>query len=446
MNHSIRKTLTTVIAAAGLLLPMTADGIAFAEKAVLSHSDYTYTQVEAPVLKPIWSTSVSVETSGVRKVTALAENGKVFLLQPNRKLAALQAATGQKLWEFGSGLAPLFTYSNQIIYGMTTSGSLYAVSESGNKLWTAALSLPEAESLQRIGTDLYVTQKEKLYVVDAATGKLKWKIAEDSNIYTGLTDIAASDGVVIRSYISSGAISTGAIIAYEAQTGRKLWAHSRQSMPLAIQAGLLYSITDTVMLDEDPVNRNVKVSVFNLRTGELKGERFYRWTDNTNTDGVFRSGGAYASAFLDGRDFYVFEGLRLVKYDFWNYSVDGPPVQKWAQSTLDSEYPLNLVLQNRMLYLNNDTGSLSLIKLATGQVLRFSELENPAAQLDVFGSTVYIGQTDGLFHGFDLTTMKPLFTVKTGSRNFRPTLKTGNMLLIQNNGKLLAVKLPASIQ
>lgn len=37
------------------------------------------------------------------------------------------------MWEFGSALAPLFTYSNGFIYGLTKSGSLYAVNEAGKK-------------------------------------------------------------------------------------------------------------------------------------------------------------------------------------------------------------------------------------------------------------------------------------------------------------------------
>lgn len=70
------------------------------------------------------------------------------------------------------------------------------------------------------------------------------------------------------------------------------------------------------MMDDDAVNRNVKISVFNVKTGELKGERLYKWTDTENKDGAFTFGGVNGTAFLDGNDFYIFQGKKLVKYDF----------------------------------------------------------------------------------------------------------------------------------
>lgn len=90
----------------------------------------------------------------------------------------MNAATGKKLWEFGSGLAPLFTYNNGFIYGLTQSGSLYAVSEAGKKAWSASITLPKATNIQRLGSTIYVTQEEQLAAVDAVTGKIKWKAVE----------------------------------------------------------------------------------------------------------------------------------------------------------------------------------------------------------------------------------------------------------------------------
>jgi outer membrane protein assembly factor BamB len=116
------------------------------------------------------------------------------------------------------------------VYGLTKSGSLYGISEGGKKIWSAALSYPNASSIELIGSTLYVTQAEQLAAVDAVTGKIKWKISEDSNIYIGLTDVTETEGVLIRNYISEGAISLVEIVAYEAKTGKKLWEKYRQSI------------------------------------------------------------------------------------------------------------------------------------------------------------------------------------------------------------------------
>lgn len=217
-------------------------------------------------------------------------------------------------------------------------------------------------------------------------------------------------------------------------------------MPLAVKDGLLYSITNTFMMDDDPVNRKVKVSVFNIKTGELKGERLYKWTDTENKDGVYSYNGMNGNAFLDGKDFYIFQGSKFVKYDFWNYSAEGKPVQTWTSMVKEKDSPLNQVYQQRMLFQNQDKGTLSALKLGTGQLVDLNIGENPVVQTDLFGNVVYSGQSDGLFHAYDMLTLKPIFTVNTGSRNFAPSLKTGGMLMIRTDNKLLAIKLPTSIK
>ncbi|WP_340009050.1 PQQ-binding-like beta-propeller repeat protein [Paenibacillus sp. FSL K6-0276] len=452
MIQSLQKRMIKVIAVASIALPLTSSAsmsVIFAEKAVISTSNPYYNEVKAPLLVPVWSSPLAIlkedRTTG-QDVTALAENGKVFALQQNKKLVALNATTGKKMWEFGSALAPLFTYSNGFIYGLTQSGSLYAVNEAGKKAWSASLSLPKATNIQRLGSTIYVTQEEQLAAVDAVSGKIKWKVEEKSGNFTGLTELMETDGVVIRSYLSQGALTTTGLAAYDSLTGKKLWDQTRQWWPLAVKDGLLYSITNTLMMDDDTVNRNVKVSVFNVKTGELKGERLYKWTDTENKDGAFTFGGVNGTAFLDGNDFYIFQGRKLVKYDFWNYSAEGKPVQTWTSMAKEKDYPLNQVHMQRMLYSNYDTGTLSALKLGNGQVVVLNNGENPVVQTDLFGNVVYSGQSDGLFHAYDMLTLKPIFTVNTGSRNFAPSLKTGGMLMIRTDNKLLAIKLPSSIK
>jgi outer membrane protein assembly factor BamB len=112
----------------------------------------------------------------------------------------------------------------------------------------------------------------------------------------------------------------------------------------------------------------------------------------------------------------------------------------------EKDYPLNQVHQQRMLYSNYDTGTLSALKLGNGQSVVLNNGENPVVQTDLFGNVVYSGQSDGLFHAYDMMTLKPIFTVNTGSRNFAPSLKTGGMLMIRTDNKLLAIKLPSSIK
>ncbi|WP_042202142.1 PQQ-binding-like beta-propeller repeat protein [Paenibacillus camerounensis] len=450
MKYTQKYKAAAILAIGAIILPLAAGWLApnaSAESAIITSGNPYYTKVSAPVLKPLWSfTTAAVNNpQSTQTVTALAENGTVFALQNNYKLIALKAATGKKIWEFGSALAPLFIYNSGNIYGLTQKGSLYAVKENGTKLWSTDLALPNASSIQKIGNTVYVTQGIYLAAVDAASGKLKWKINLNSGYY-GLDQLAQADGVVLRTYIGESVLALSTLVAYDAESGKKLWEQYRHELPLAIKDGLLYSVKNLAVLDEDPVNRKIPVSVINVKTGEIKGERQYRWTETANPDIGFRSGGAYGSAFLDGDSLYIFQGDTLARYDFWKYSADGTPQQVWEQAILESEAPLYKVHQQRMLFINYGDQSLAALKLANGQVMRLPAGENPAVQLDIFGSTIYTGQSDGLFHAYDFISYKPLFTVNTGSRDFAPTLKTGSTLIVRSGGKLMGVKLPASIK
>ncbi|QQZ58533.1 PQQ-binding-like beta-propeller repeat protein [Paenibacillus sonchi] len=445
----IFKTLSGAICAA-LMLPLgVGGGTAQAEEAAVSIRNPYYQQVEAPVVQPAWSLSVAKPkvVNNLEPVTAVAENGKVFMLQPNGKLAALKAASGAKLWEYGSQLAQRMVYSNGAIYGMTTSGALYKVKEdNGSKVWSAALGYGTADSITVTGGTVYVTQGQKMAAVDAATGKIKWRIAEDPNNYYYGSKALEAEGVVVRNYAVSGAITVSLVAVYDKTTGTKLWEASRQLAPLAIKDGILYSERELFMLDDDPVNRKIQIAAFNLRTGALKGERTYSWTDKAATDGVYHGGGSYSSAFLNGNDLYIHQGQRLVLYDFWNYVSGAEPVKKWAQESYDQRNPLNLVHQDRIYFTDEHSHGLIAMKLANGQYARFDQGENNTVQAAIFGKGVYVGQSDGLLHAYDLISSKPVFTVRTGSPEFAPLLKTGGMLLVQSGGMLHGIKLPASLK
>ncbi|MBT2292290.1 PQQ-binding-like beta-propeller repeat protein [Paenibacillus albidus] len=448
MGKNFKKLSCTVCAA--LMLPLGGGGeIAQAEEAAVRTSNIYYQQVDAPVVQPAWSLSIARPkvVDNLEPVTAIAENGKVFMMQPNGKLAALKAATGTKLWEFGSQLAQRMVYNNGSIYGMTSAGALYKVKEeNGGKVWSAALSYGAADSITVTGGTVYVTQGQKMAAIDAATGKIKWRIAEDPNNYYYGSKPQEAEGVVVRNYAVSGAITVSLVAVYDKTTGTKLWEASRQQAPLVIKDGILYSERELFMLDDDPVNRKIRIAAFNLRTGTLKGERTYSWTDKASTDGVYHGGGSYSSAFLNGNDLYIHQGQRLALYDFRNYVTGAEPVKKWAQESYDQRTPLGLVHQDRIYFTDENSHGLIAMKLATGQYVRFDQGENDSVQSAVFGKGVYVGQSDGLLHAYDLMSTKPVFTVRTGSREFGPLLKTGDMLLIQSGGKLHGIKLPAALK
>lgn len=423
--------------------------MANAEPSAVSMSNGAYsTAIQAPVIKPSWSFPVIPidRNQYSEQAVAVAENGKVFAIDSNHRLVALEGSSGQKLWQYGGQLTPVLIHSNGTIYGMTQSGSIYAVTASGKKIWTTSLGFAKADHIYRIGSTVYITQSEQTAAVDAASGKLKWKISEDKDSYHGLNNLMETDGVLIRNYNVQGSLTFEQINAYDAKTGKKLWESFRTSFPLTVKDGVVYSLANSFMIDDDPVNRKVTIARYDLKTGESKGDRQYRWTEAENKDGTFQSGGIYGSAFLYGKDLYVFQGKTLASYDFWNYKADSKPAHKWSQEGYEQLFPLSSIHEGRLFYQDFRTGGLIAMKLASGQFIHYDYGDNPTVQADVFGKGVYVGQSDGVFHGYDLMTLKPVFTVNTGSRSFGPTLKSGGMIFIQSGNRLLAVKLPASLK
>jgi hypothetical protein len=184
----------------------------------------------------------------------------------------------------------------------------------------------------------------------------------------------------------------------------------------------------------------VTIKAFNIKTGVVKEERVYTWTLSGQPPFAIAGG----SALLDGNDLYVFQDDKIVQYDFAKYVPDGKPVKKWYRPYSNAEV-VGSIYKERMFFIDYATGELKGMKLANGQQIGWRG-DNPAAQTDIFGNGVYIGQTDGLFHGFNLQTTAAAFTVNTGSRNYGPTLKTGEMIVIQTEGRLISVKIPKSLK
>ncbi|MGO4953532.1 outer membrane protein assembly factor BamB family protein [Paenibacillus sp. DRB1-1] len=451
MRKMIHSTLFTGLALASIGLPLIIDGFtekASAEQSAVSMSNAAYsTTIQAPVIKPSWSFPViPIDRNRYPdQAVAIAKNGKVFAVDSNHRLVALEASSGRKLWQYGDQLTPVLTYNKGIIYGMTRSGSIYAVTEAGKKVWSTPLGFTEAYGIQRIGSTIYIMQSVQTAAIDAVSGKVKWKISEDKDSYSGLGEIMETDGVLIRNYNVQGSLTFEQINAYDAKTGKKLWDSFRSSFPLAVKDGIVYSVANTFMIDDDPVNRKVTIAQYDLKTGESKGDRQYRWTEAENKDGTFQSGGIYGSAFLYGKDLYVFQGKILASYDFWNYKPDSKPARKWSQDSYEQLSSLSSIHEGRIFYQDFSTSRLTAMKLSSGQFIHYDG-DNPTVQADVFGKGVYVGQSDGVFHGYDLMTLKPVFTVNTGSRSFGSTLKSGGMIFIQSGNRIHAVKLPAALK
>jgi outer membrane protein assembly factor BamB len=150
MRKTIHGSLLTGLAVASIGLPLIIGGFAekaSAEQSAVSMSNGAYSSsIQAPVIKPSWSFPVIPidRNQYSEQAVAVAENGKVFAIDSNHRLVALEGSSGRKLWQYGDQLTPVLIHSNGTIYGMTQNGSIYAVTESGKKVWTTSLGFTKA--------------------------------------------------------------------------------------------------------------------------------------------------------------------------------------------------------------------------------------------------------------------------------------------------------------
>jgi len=421
---------------------------ALADKPVLSNSTSVGNEQEAPQVKAAWSIQLAkLAEGGGDRTVAIAEEGRVFALMDGGRLAAYEGTTGKRLWTYGKSLKPLMVYEQSTIYGLAGDGSIYAVTADGTRKWESPIGAKDANGIDIIGDTVYVTNNLVFYALDRATGKLRWKVAEkkEDSYIGGYTSVTESEGVVLREYYVEGVHSSNQINAYDKKTGKRLWTYSDIYSVLTVRGGLVYAFMDMFMREDyESGSKSLHIAVLDLRTGKMMEHREYKWTIQQDSASPYHFGGAYGSALVDGNALYLFQDYMVAQYDLAAYKPDGNPVKRWKAPDPEQFYPLYIVHQGRLLYQNQHDNAIGLLKTVNGGFIR-TPAGRTVVQTDLYGNGLYLGLADGTLIGYDFATFKPVFRFNAGTRDFRPTLKSGSMLYVQAGGKLTAVKLPATL-
>ncbi|WP_171056497.1 PQQ-binding-like beta-propeller repeat protein [Paenibacillus sinopodophylli] len=453
--------LRTVLTASALLIaiqigqPAGNIGIShvYAEKPVISIG-IGNVGIQTPIVQPTWSAQVDKwdDYYLTSNYTTTGE-GKIFTLR-DRKLIALNAQTGKTVWTFKDEIdimRPTFVYREGNIYGTLSDGSLYALSAtSGKKLWQSSVRIENPNAIEVFGDTLYALIDNYTFAVHVKTGKQLWvntwspKTTDPQQAYYASLGIMDAGDVVLRNItMYEAAQTTRQLNAIDKKTGKILWGMNNEDTPFKIEGGLAYLIKNNNQpLDED-TERSITFTVINVKTGEVKGSRIYRWNVN---DGSSIDNDTRTQTYLDGNDLYIHQNETIARYDFKNYKPDGKPLQTYSKPHFDlSSYPLNKVHRGRILFGNTQYGALFSIKKVNGQYMSWTG-DNPSAKTVVYGKGVYMAQTDGILHAVDFDSGKPQFRVKTGARQYENLFKEDGFLIIQTPDKLIGVKLPAALK
>ncbi|KQY94692.1 hypothetical protein ASD24_03880 [Paenibacillus sp. Root52] len=412
---------------------------------------HSYNSYSVPEVKVSWSAKVDnylKMNEAYLEGSAIAEEGKVFTFVGS-KLVALDAKTGKQLWTYGKKLTPFITYKDGTLYGLSADHKPYALTaKTGKVKWqsgttTSIDAMLRTEALIPKTDTFYVINGSTTFAFDMKSGKLRWKANEPLGEGNGTTYLEESDGVVLRTFNVQGALSSIQLNAYDKKTGKKLWSEFGQGEALQVKGGLVYSIDYySPMLEEydSNPNRTWKVNVYNLKTGVLKGSQEYSW----KMAGEPPYANGRGSILANQDKLYIEQGDKIAEYSLNAYKKGEAPLRTLQQPQGDNLELIGIV-QERLIYKNYTTGELTGIKLANGQEVKWLG-DAPLSQLDVYGKGMYRAQRNGTLLGIDMLSAKPLFRAATGGDLHHRTLKTNGMLIIQTEGKILGVKLPAALK
>lgn len=186
----------------------------------------------APDLKIAWRNSVGKGSSNKSAVTTppVASETAIYTLDADQTIYSTEISSGRTLWKkelkgltkrdktaLGGGLA--VTDGTLIVasgFGYVTRVS----AEDGTELWKRELGVPMTGApTVKDGTIFVASNNNEVFALDLGTGETDWSdqaIAESARVL-GSPSPAAIEDFVIAPY------SSGEIIAYLANNGRRLW-------------------------------------------------------------------------------------------------------------------------------------------------------------------------------------------------------------------------------
>ncbi|MDA8232269.1 MAG: PQQ-binding-like beta-propeller repeat protein [Magnetospirillum sp.] len=234
-------------------------------------------------LKKAWETNVGTGSSARIRLLAqpVVADGKVFTLDADKQVSALDAKTGNILWQAditpdnveggsGGGLA----YDNGHLYVATGFAQVVAVNaKDGKVVWRQPLSGPmRGAPTVRGGRVFVITVDDQVHCLSAEDGKELWSqqgIAEQASLLSG-TSPAVDGNVVIVPY------SSGELFALRVENGAVLWQDSLSAISRTQGIGTLTDIRGRPIIDRGKVyavgHSDLLVAI-DLRSGRRVWER-----------------------------------------------------------------------------------------------------------------------------------------------------------------------------
>jgi outer membrane protein assembly factor BamB len=231
-------------------------------------------------LKRAWRTSVGTGAGSRTQIMAppVVAEGKVFALDAECQVTAVDAKTGKRLWRkdltprhqdgdagFGGGVA----YDKGRLFVTTGFGRVHALdAKDGTQIWDKALTIPFHSAPTANGGRVFATtQDNQLHVLAQDDGRELWTyqgIVEQSSLLSG-TSPAVQGEVVIAPF------SSGELYAFRVQNGATAWTDSLTRTGLMTSMETINDIAGRPVIDRDRVyaiSHAGRLVAIDMRSGE----------------------------------------------------------------------------------------------------------------------------------------------------------------------------------
>jgi len=283
---------------------------------------------------------------------------------------------------------------------------------------------------------LYAGGPFTLQAYNPVNGKNLWKQKTKSE-YGGPYIQGVYDGVLVASMTVSGALTIDQYVGYNPKTGKKVWESGGNNGPvLAYRNGCLYVRDQYPMSSPDHALLLNKIRV---KTGKMTKANEYVQVE----DGMFQTAD---QVFVEGDDLYIamrkysegtLEGFSSMLYRFKldeDPDKQTPMIYEGRGDFLAGPYLNRFFVQKEL--------RLEAVPLNGKMSENYNIPSNPVSRLDLIANHAYVGVSDGKFYIIDIPSGRTLGVVDTNARTYGQTLVIGSTIVVQAEGKLIAVKRP----
>lgn len=211
---------------------------------------------------PVWEARIAGVTTSTRLAAApVVVDGKLFAIDTEAVVRALDAATGAALWS--KNLAAANGKDGRSLYGGGVSAfgdRVYATNGLGE---VAALNAADGAEIWRVkpggplrgsptiafGSLFVLSQDNQLFALRASDGDLQWTQSgsvEGANVF-GVAAPAAGQGTVIAGF------SSGELGGYRYENGQPVWQDQLSRTRITTSVGLLSDIDANPVIDQGRV-------------------------------------------------------------------------------------------------------------------------------------------------------------------------------------------------